>query len=72
MSNPLQIFQALEYGEASFGVSCKWYGKHKLHVHRKQMFFKPKEVIVLDQGTVQTSVQVFNLFKIQSRPLILQ
>ena len=30
--------------------------KHKLHVDRKQMFFKPKKVIVLDQETVQTSV----------------
>ena len=30
--------------------------KHKLHVNRKQMFFKPKKVIVLDQETVQTSV----------------
>ena len=30
--------------------------KHKLHVDRKQMFFKPKKVIVLDQETVQTGV----------------
>ena len=30
--------------------------KHKLHVDRKQMFFKPKKVTVLDQETVQTSV----------------
>ena len=30
--------------------------KHKLHVDRKQMFFKPKKVIVLDQETIQTGV----------------
>ena len=30
--------------------------KHKLHVDWKQMFFKPKKVIVLDEETVQTSV----------------
>ena len=30
--------------------------KHKLHVNRKQMFFKPKKVIVLEQESLQTSV----------------
>ena len=30
--------------------------KHKLHVDRKQIFFKPKKGIVLDQETVQTSM----------------
>ena len=30
--------------------------KHKLDVDQKQMFFKPKKVILLDQETVQTGV----------------
>ena len=35
---------------------CLAHGKkHKLDVDRKQMFFKPKKVILLDQDTVPTS-----------------
>ena len=55
MSNLRQDFELSHMRRQN--LVCHINGKmHKLHIDRKQMFFKPKKVIVVDQSTVQTSV----------------